>query len=194
MMTCWTSFLQSRLDYCSQLWSPHDQSSITNLEDVARQYTSHIDGMEGLNYWERLYALGMYSQERRRERYMIIFMWKIAIGMVEGYQMEFLFNHRRRWVAVPKPVSRTAPACVRKAREASFAVKGALLFNLCPRGLRDLASDHVDRFKANLDAWLLSIPDQPTIAGCQRAANSNSLLHQVPMMMQQLDPNCTELE
>ena len=88
--------------------------------------------------------------------------------------MEFLFSPRRGWFAVPKPVSRNAPACVRKAREASLAVKGALLFNLCPRGLRDLASDHVDRFMANLDAWLLSILDQPTIAGCQRTASSNS--------------------
>ena len=188
MKTCWSSLLQSRLDYCSQLWSPSDQASITKLESVARHFTSHIEGMEGLDYWERLKSLRMYSQERRRERYAIIFVWKLAMGYVEGYSsIKFVHSPRRGWVAVPSPVSQSAPASVRRAREASLAVKGVALFNLCPRGLRDIATDHQDRFKENLDAWLYEIPDQPTLPGCQRAADTNSLLHQVPMMMQQFD-------
>ena len=40
--------------------------------------------MEGKNYWERLDALNMYSQERRRERYAIIFIWKLAMGLAKG--------------------------------------------------------------------------------------------------------------
>ena len=187
MLTCWKSLLQSRLDYCCQVWSPSDQASIGKLENVAKNFTSHIDGMEGLNYWERLKALGMYSQERRRERYLIIFTWKISMEMVKGYKMEFIFSPRRGWSAVPKPISKTAPASVRRARESSLAVKGAALFNLCPRGLRDMASCHQDRFKDNLDAWLQTIPDQPTINDCQRAARSNSLLHQVPLLLQAFD-------
>ena len=187
MLTCWKSLLQSRLDYCCQVWSPSDQASIGKLENVAKNFTSHIDGMEGLNYWERLEALGMYSQERRRERYLIIFTWKISMGMVKGYKMEFIFSLRRGWSAVPKPLCKTAPASVRRARESSLAVKGAALFNLCPRGLRDMASGHQDRFKDNLDAWLQTIPDQPTINECQRAAQSNSLLHQVPLLLQAFD-------
>ena len=79
------------------------------------------------------------------------------------------------------------PACAKNARESSLAVKGALLFNMCPEGLGDMASDHQDRFKENLDAWLHGIPDQPTIPGCHRAANTNSLLHQVPVLLQQFD-------
>ena len=187
MMTCWSSLLQSRLDYCCQLWSPSDQLSISKLESVSREFTSHIEGMEGLNYLERLKALGMYSQERRRERYLIIFIWKLAMGLVKGYTMDFSFSPRRGWSAIPKPVNMGAPASVRRAREVSLAVKGAALFNLCPRGLRDMSSDHQDRFKENLDAWLHEIPDQPTIPGCQRAAKSNSLLDQVPMMLQEFD-------
>jgi hypothetical protein len=50
MLTCWSSsLLQSRLDYCSQLWSPSEQASITKLEAVARHFTCHIEGMEGKN-------------------------------------------------------------------------------------------------------------------------------------------------
>ena len=183
MITCWTSLLQSRLDYCSQLWCPNDQANIAKLESVARQFTSHIEGMEGLDYWQRLKSLHMYSQERRRERYLVIFVWKIAMGLVNGYSLEFSFSPRRGWSAIPKTICSSAPACVRRAREASLAVKGAALFNLLPRGLRDMASEHQDRFKQNLDAWLTEIPDQPTVPGLQRAAVSNSLLHQVPISL-----------
>ena len=150
---------------------------------MAKHFTSHISVMEGLDYWERLHSLGMYSQERRRERYLIIFVWKIALGLVKGYKMDFMFSPRRGWLAVPKAISMSAPASVRRARESSLAVKGAALFNLCPRGLRDMASEHQDRFKDNLDAWLSQIPDQPTLSS-QRAAQSNSLLHQVPLLLQ----------
>ena len=130
----------------------------------------------------------MYSQERRRERYLIILVWKIAMGLVQGYSsIQFIHSPRRGWTAVPKPVLQSTPAKVRRAREASLTVKGVALFNLCPQGLRDLASDHQDMFKDNLDAWLFDIPDQPSIPGCYRAASSNSLLHQVPSLMQQFD-------
>ena len=191
MMTCWSSLLQSRLDYCCQLWSPCDQASITELEGLAKQFSSHITGMEGLDYWERLKALQMYSQERRRERYLIIYIWKLAMGLVKGYKIEFSHSPRRGWSAIPKTIVQETPSSVRKAREGSLAVKGAALFNICPRGLRDMASDHQDRFKQNLDSWLSEIPDQPTIPGCQRAAISNSLLHQVPMMQKEFDKNLT---
>ena len=60
MLTIWKSLIQSELDYTSQLWSPSDQTSISSLESVAK-----IDGMAGLNYWERLKSLQLYSQERR---------------------------------------------------------------------------------------------------------------------------------
>ena len=129
----------------------------------------------------------MYSQERRRERYLIIFIWKLAMGLAKGYTMDFSHSPRRGWSAIPKPVNMSAPASVKRAREVSLAVKGAALFNLCPRGLRDMASEHQDRFKDNLDAWLHDIPDQPTTPSCQRAAKSNSLMDQVPLMLQEFD-------
>ena len=68
MKTCWSSVVQSKLDHCSQLWSPTDQVTIGRLEDVARHYTRRVWGMNGQDYHERLQALQMLSQERRRER------------------------------------------------------------------------------------------------------------------------------
>ena len=111
------------------------------------------------------------------------FIWKLSMGLVHGYHgIKFVHNVRRGWEAVPCNIRAGAPLAVRRAREASLANRGVALFNLMPQGLRDMATDHQDRFKSNLDAWLSEIPDQPTVPGLQRAAQTNSLLHQVPMV------------
>ena len=81
-------------------------------------------------------------------------------------------------VTVP-PMAANSPSAVRKAREASLQVKGARLFNLIPRDLRDKKNVTVDTFKSGLDEWLSTIPDQPTSPGRQRAAITNSLIDQV---------------
>ena len=78
MMTIWKTLIQSKLDYCSQLWSPADQAAISKLESVSRNFTAQIAGLEEADYWERLKRLRMYSQERRRERYRIILFGKFS--------------------------------------------------------------------------------------------------------------------
>ena len=183
-MTIWKCLIQCKLDYTSQLWSPSDQSSIGSLESVARHFTSQIEGMSGLDYWERLQALRLYSQERRREQYQIIFIWKVAQGLVHGYHATFVHSDRRGRQMQLAPLCNQAASSVRKARESSLQVKGARLFNCIPRELRDSSTGTPDQFKAKLDAWLSTIPDQPTIPGRQRAAGSNSLLEQVQTVLQ----------
>ena len=179
MMTIWRTLIQTKLDYCSQLWSPSDQASILKIENVARHFTSQVAGLEGQDYWERLSSLRMYSQERRRERYQIIFVWKVLQGHVQGYTLTCSDHPRRgRYVNI-SPYKRTSPSAVRNAREATLSVRGAGLFNLLPRALRDTQSGTVDQFKAQLDKWLELVPDQPTVPGRQRAAKTNSLLDQV---------------
>ena len=78
MLTIWKSIIQSKLDYCSQLWSPGDQASISSLESISRHFTGQIEGMSSLDYWDRLTALKLYSQEHRREWYQMVFLWKVA--------------------------------------------------------------------------------------------------------------------
>ena len=183
MLTLMKSLVQPKLDYCSQLWSPSDQGSINKLEAVQRHLVGRIKDtkLAGLNYWEKLCELHLYSQERRRERYQLIFLWKISQGMVSGYDLEFTSDMGRRARTItPKPVVRAAPAPVRNARERSLGVRGAKLFNLLPEHIRNLNTEHVDYFKNHLDVFLSSIPDQPTVTGLGRAAESNSLLHQLP--------------
>ena len=161
MMTIWKSLVQSKLDYCSQLWSPSDQASISKLESVARNFTSKISGLETADYWDRLQLLKMYSQERRRERYRIIFVWKVLQGLVHGYPIPNRQSPRRgRLVDVAKFCS-SAPSAVKKAREAN------------------ISTGTTYQFKRELDSWLECVPDQPTTQGRQRAAKTNSLIDQV---------------
>ena len=94
MMTIWKSLVQSKLDYCSQLWSPSDQASISILEGVARHFTAQVVGLQDLDYWDRLQELHLYSQERRHERYQIIFIWKCLQGFAQGYQISTWQNPR----------------------------------------------------------------------------------------------------
>ena len=126
MRTLWQSLVQPRLDYCSQLWCPDDQDSINKIESVQKQFMSKVSG---LDHWDSLKELHLFSQERRRERYMILFLWKIAEGLVQGYDVTFTESDMRGRMAV---FVSTAPAVVKRAREATLGVKGCKLFKLAP--------------------------------------------------------------
>ena len=126
--------------------------------------------------------LKLNSQERRRERYQIIFIWKVSQGLVTGYDVNFTHSPRRgRLVTIP-PFNKQAPASVRNARESSLAIKGAKIFNLIPPHIRNIDAADQNVFKMNLDLFLASVPDQPTIPDQTRAARHNSLLDQIPMV------------
>ena len=183
MLTLLRSLVQPRLDYCSQLWSPADQGSINRLEAVQHSLVGRIwdPALEQLDYWGKLQHLRLYSQERRRERYMLCFLWKLSCGLVSGYTVKWQWSDRRGRYAVPAPLARGAPLLVQRARERSLQVRGARLFNLLPVSLRNEAGGF-DLFKNHLDIFLSSVPDQPTMPGLARAAASNSLLDQLPLL------------
>ena len=77
MLTLFKSIVLSRLDYGSQLWSPFLIKHITQLVKIQRSFTKHIIGLSDMPYHERLKSLRLYSPQRRRERYCIIYIWKI---------------------------------------------------------------------------------------------------------------------
>ena len=61
MMTLFKSLVLSRLDYSSQLWSPHLVKHIDQLEKIQISFTKHITGMQSIDYSERLVSLKLYS-------------------------------------------------------------------------------------------------------------------------------------
>ena len=82
-MTLFNSLVRSRLEYCYPLWSPYLQKDIIKIESVQRSFTARIACLKEMNYHDRLRYLGLYSLQRRRERYIIIQVWKIWKGSTQ---------------------------------------------------------------------------------------------------------------
>ena len=150
---------------------------------MQRHFLSQIrdDSLAGKSYWHKLSHLRVYSQERRRERYQICFLWKLSQGLIEDYQIKWQWSDRRGRTALPNKVPLNVPARVKQARARSLGVHGTLLFNILPINLRNENSGDFALFKNHLDIFLSSVPDQPTTPGLYRAAGSNSLLDQIPL-------------
>nr|XP_053639121.1 fructose-1,6-bisphosphatase 1-like isoform X1 [Cherax quadricarinatus] len=133
-----------------------------------------------LNYWERLRFLNLYSLERRKERYMIIYTWKILEGLVPNLHTKITHYESKRLgrrCNIPPMKSRGVTSTL---RDPTISVRGPRLFNCLPAYIRGITNRPLAVFKLALDKHLKSVPDQP---GCGsyvglRAASSNSLVDQ----------------
>ena len=76
------SLVLSRLDYASQLWSTYLLKHMYRIEKVQRAFTKHITGICDLSYSKQIGTLQLYSFQRRRAIYIIIYVWKIVEGLV----------------------------------------------------------------------------------------------------------------
>ena len=97
MLTLWKCLIRSKLEYCCQLWNPSRKGDIQMLEQVQRNFIRKITGMEQLSYWEQLHAQSMYSLERRRERYLIIYTWRIMEGQVPNISEPNRVGIKEKW-------------------------------------------------------------------------------------------------
>lgn len=201
MLTLWKSLILSKLDYCSQLWSPTQTGDIQSLEQVQRSFVRRISGIDHLNYWQQLKTLSLYSLERRRDRYMIIYVWRILEEQMPNFAnpdrggiQANLHIRRGRSCRVPS-VSSQVPSSVQKLRYSSFAIRGPRLFNTLPTELRNKSDCTVDTFKRSLDKYLRTVPDEPQIPGytAMRRAESNSLIHMTQFSTAQQAPMLEEL-
>ena len=82
MLTLYKSLVMSRLDCASQIWPSYLVKHVYLIEKVQRAFTKHITGMRYLPYSKRLEVLKLYSLQRRKVRYGIIYVWKIVEGLV----------------------------------------------------------------------------------------------------------------
>ena len=186
MLTLWKSLVIPILDYCSQLWSPSKVGEIQQIEDIQRAFTRKIRFARREDYWQRLHTGHLYSLERRRERYRIIYVWKILEGHVPNLsgrsQIVSRTSHRYGRVCCIPPIATGATSRLQRLREGSFCVNGPQLFNALPSHLRNMSGvSHLD-FKKELDKFLGTVADEPLSRGytARRKADSNSLLHMIP--------------
>ena len=193
MLTTWKSLVLPILDYCSQLWCPQKKGDIQQIEEIQKSFTRKIPLPGREDYWKRLSSLRLYSLERRRERYRIIYIWKILEDMVPNFtveksQVKTTTSTRSGRLCVIPSISRTASTRVNSLREGSLCINGAQLFNLLPKRIRNMSGVELPEFKKELDSFLATIPDEPQSPGYTdaRQAVSNSLVNMIPTIRQGL--------
>ena len=180
MLTLYKSLILPHLDYCSQLWCPSTPGEIAKVETIQRTFIRKITTVHKLSYWEQLKYLKLFSLQRRRERYRIIYLWKIMENLVPQMGEVKAIYHKRygRQCYVPS-VRSSAPARIKTIRYASFSIHAPQLFNSLPQDIRNISGCSLEVFKSRLDEYLHAVPDEPLIDGYTqfRRAESNSILH-----------------
>jgi hypothetical protein len=90
MTTLFRALVLPNLEYCCQLWAPLKVGAVQILEAVQWTFMYRISSMRelDLNYWERLKKLGLYLLEWRRERYIILYTWKLITGLAPNFESE----------------------------------------------------------------------------------------------------------
>ena len=160
MMTLFKSLVLSRLDYGSQLWSPTKILQIIVIEKIQKAFTKHIKGFSSFSYQERLSNLKIYSLQRRRERYIIIYVWKILENLVPNLvkPLQFYVSDRRGRLC---SVSHVRLGHTGTLAYSSFRWKGIRLFNSLPMHIRNITACPPLVFKKQLDLHLSPILDCP---------------------------------
>ena len=134
----------------------------------------------------------MTSQQRRLERYRIIYTWKILEGQVPNpgvYRGDP--GTKGRLAKIPALKTKASPR-IQTLREASLQVHGAKMFNILPQHIRDTTKCKVEVFKEKLDLFISRIPDEPKIGNLTPAccdqnttAPSNSLVDAIRLHLQE---------
>ena len=188
MLTLYKALIRPFIEYGCQVWNPHSIGEITKLESVQRAFTRRIDGMEGKNYWERLKALNLYSLQRRRERYITMYTWKMIYDYVPNINGENRIQvhwNDRSGIQCTLPRLNTGASCrVQTRKDSSFVYRGPKLFNCLPKDIRSFGGTP-EAFKAKLDKFLKSIPDKPLLPGREysQQGTSNRLDFRVEQMI-----------
>ena len=186
MLTLFKAMVLPILEYCCQLWNPTKVGQVRDIEGVQRSFTSRIVSVTHLDYWDRLKELELYSLERRRERYLILYVYKIMLELVpnfsdERYRIKTKYSERRGLSCVLPSIKTSATSRVRSMVERSFAVRAPELFNSLPKNIRN-GNLSFNSFKNQLDKILSKVKDEPSLPNLRPRATSNSLIDQFELM------------
>ena len=195
MLTLYKSLVILHLDYCSHLCAQIDSGSIQDIEMVQKNFLKKIHGFNTLTYWERLKHFKIYSLQRRRERYAVIYIWKIIEELVpnfthleNGVEMGGVNWYHHIRLGRKCKIQGVKSSTFQRVRYASLALQGPKLFNSLPKHIRNL-SCNVDEFKRKLDKFFSDIPDEPLLKNYVkfRRANSNSIIDMMGIGLNELD-------
>ena len=172
MLTLFKSLVRSRTEYCCPLWHPSKVEDIMKLEAVQRTFTAKIREVQHLTYWERLDNLHIMSLQRRRERYILVHVYKIINKRAPNdLQMKFYQSARRGICCKLPPLVKKCKPKYQNQYDQSFHIVGGKLWNLIPKIIKRKPS--LDSFKTALSKYNAQFPDHPPVPGI---ASDNSLL------------------
>ena len=178
------SLVQPHIDYCSQLWTPLEGPNLEKVEKVLRDFSRRIPELKGMNYWQRLERLAMNSEQRRLERYQMIYVWIVIHGVAPncGIIWSECEERRGRLCEVRKVKGKSV---VQNLRRQSFQMAGPRRWNCLPKNVRNFRGSQTD-FKQILDQFLTKVPDEPKADGLIPGAvdgltgkQTNTLIYQV---------------
>ena len=185
MITLFNSLVRPIVEYCCEVWSPFLIKDIISIEKIQRSFTHKIYGMKDLNYWQRLKSLNIMSLQRRREKLILIHVWKIKNKLFPNtIGLDFKLHKRSNTVqAVVKPLPKVNGKLLKgkllKKYEGSFVINAAKLWNILPAPLTHSTS--LGSFKFQLNKFLADIPDEPPLPGYpHHISKTNSLTEQCP--------------
>ena len=147
LMLTLKSLVLSRLDYASQLWSPYLLKHIYLIEKVQRAFTKHISGIRDFSYCKCLETLKLYSLQRRRDRYSIIYVWNFFEALVPNLSdpITCSLSDRRGRTCI---VYHAGVGRLGTLKYNSFRWRSIRMFNRLPKCIRMLSSCSVIRFKS----------------------------------------------
>ena len=133
------------IEYESIIWSPHKKCDINSIEAIQRSFISKLDGLKDKNHHERLKCLKLYSLERRRDRYDILYAYKILKRTVPNVCLQFKWSSRRGRSLVPPPVTKNSSDHAKTVRNSSYRSRVTRLFNSLPTVLRNITDTNMDK-------------------------------------------------
>ena len=167
MIVLYKTLVRPLLEYCCLVWSPTLKGEIAQLEQVQRNFTRRIAGCREMTYWERLHHLKLQSLQRRRERYMLIQMWKIHNGLSPYVGVDFMPDSGSRQgprAEVPS-INHKAQQSKASLLEGSFSVRGPTLWNTLPASVKlspTMSTDYTEgQARATSGSWLASLTYHP---------------------------------
>jgi hypothetical protein len=185
MLTLFKSLILPKIEYGSQLYFPYKITEISSIENIQRHFTRQIHGYSHLNYYDRLTKLKLFSLQRRAERYLIIYIWKVIEDKVlnlETNPITVKLNPRTgRKIDIPAVTKKTGS--YQTIQYNSFIHRAGRIFNNLPVEVRNVTDVTVESFKTRLDRVLKTIKDQPPVpgyvSGCRNTLEDMSRWEQV---------------
>lgn len=173
IITLYQSYVIPRLEYACILWSPYQVQQICKIEAIQRTITSKVEGIENLNYHQRLHKLKLYSIQRRRERYQVIYMFKVARNLVPNNLKFEFYETSRHGLNCKRPKIPASTSHLSTVRRNFFTATGPATFNTLPGYIKEAQT--LEQYKSRLDKFLTTVPDLPPTPGYP-ALNRNTLL------------------